>query len=61
MAVQEDIAVAAQAGNLNVTQRGRDKPFSTGSIGYTVSGKVMINGKKHQFTGNLVEVGSKPE
>lgn len=60
MAVQDAIAAAAQAGNLQVKERGAANPFKTGSVGYTVSGKVMIDGKKHQFSGNLVEIGSKP-
>lgn len=37
------------------------KAFSTGSIGFTIYGKVTINGKRYQVTGNLVQIGSKAE
>jgi len=33
--------------------------FKTGSRGYGLSGKVIIDGKKHQLGLNIVEVGSK--
>ena len=40
---------------------GTIREFSTGSIGYNVNGKVVIDGHKCQVTGNIVIVGSKPE
>jgi len=39
----------------------RPKNFSTGSVGFMGFGKVAIDGKKYQFTGNFVEIGSKPK
>lgn len=35
--------------------------FSTGSRGYMIYGKITIDGKRHQITGNAVEIGSKPK
>jgi hypothetical protein len=35
--------------------------FSTGSRGFGLSGKVMIDGKMYQVGANLVEIGSKPK
>ncbi len=37
----------------------KPKVFSTGSRGFVMYGKVTVNGKRHQITGNLVEIGSK--
>lgn len=37
----------------------RPKTFRTGSKGYYVWGKVVIDGKRYQVSGNLVEIGSK--
>lgn len=54
--VSDQIAVAFQAGNIKI----QPKTFSTGSRGYNGAGKVMIDGKKYQFSGNFVEIGSKP-
>jgi len=39
---------------------GTIREFSTGSIGYNISGKVLVDGKKCQVTGNVVIVGTKP-
>jgi hypothetical protein len=39
----------------------RPKTFSTGSRGFYVWGKATIDGKRYQFSGNLVEIGSKNE
>jgi hypothetical protein len=36
----------------------KSRRFSTGSIGYYGNGKVVINGKIHQVSLNVVEVGS---
>ncbi len=33
--------------------------FSTGSRGYYASGKVLVDGKMHQVSMNVVEIGSK--
>lgn len=38
-----------------------EKTFSTGSIGYHGTGKVILDGKKYQVNVQLVEVGSKPK
>ena len=38
----------------------KEKVFSTGSRGYTVTGKILIDGKRYQMGCNLVEIGSKP-
>ena len=38
----------------------KDKSFKTGSRGYFMHGKVTVNGKRYQVSGNLVEIGSKP-
>lgn len=40
---------------------GMIREFSTGSIGYNFNGKVLVDGKKCQVTGNVVIVGTKPE
>lgn len=37
------------------------KTFSTGSVGYYASGKIMIDGQAYQCSVNLTLVGSKPE
>jgi len=36
----------------------RPKKFSTGSVGFYVWGKVKVEGKKYQLSGNLVLIGS---
>jgi hypothetical protein len=36
----------------------RPKEFSTGSTGYFVFGKVTMDGKRYQLSGNLVEINS---
>jgi len=52
-------------GMVDATSRGKDKPFSSGSAGYYVNGKVslpsVIDGesKTHQVSCSLVEVGTK--
>lgn len=40
---------------------GEPKQFSTGSRGWNVNGKVMIDGQKCQFSGNVIIIGSKTE
>lgn len=57
MTAQEQLSMAIQAGAINL----KEKEFSTGSRGFTVFGKALINGKRYQFSGNLVEIGSKPD
>ena len=37
------------------------KTFSTGSIGFNGSGKMMAGGKNYQVIINCVEIGSKPK
>jgi hypothetical protein len=34
------------------------KEFKTGSKGFFANGKVTINGKSHQVSANIVEIGS---
>ena len=52
-------------GMVDATSRGRDKPFSSGSAGYYVSGKIglpsVLDGetKTHQISCSLVEIGTK--
>lgn len=45
---------------LDTTPRQADRPYTSGSVGYFVSGKVVIDGKRHQVSGNAVEIGSNP-
>ena len=45
--IEEQILIAAK------------RDFSTGSRGYYGSGKVLIDGKMHQVSMNVVEIGSK--
>lgn len=37
----------------------KDKKFSTGSVGFNASGKMLVGDKKYQITVNIVEIGSK--
>lgn len=37
------------------------KQFSTGSRGFHVSDKIVIDGKRYQANVQLVEIGSKPQ
>jgi len=39
----------------------KPKTFKTGSRGFSICEKVYLNGKKYQFIGYLVEIGSKPK
>jgi hypothetical protein len=39
---------------------GAERTFSTGSRGYTINCRIVVNGKQYIGTMNLVEVGSKP-
>lgn len=50
-----------------LTERGQDRPFSSGAIGYNGNDKVMLppaggaagaDETQHQFTLNLIQVGS---
>jgi len=55
---------SARPGSLIVTIEGqtvlaKPKRFSTGSVGYNVTGKVTINGREVQVSGNLIEIKSK--
>lgn len=40
---------------------GRPREFKTGSLGYNFSGRLVIDGKPFQFSGNAVMVGSRAE
>ncbi len=52
-------------GMVDATSRGKDKPFSSGSAGYYVNGKVAIpsvidgESRTHQVSCSIVEVGTK--
>lgn len=37
-----------------------ERTFKTGSRGYNVSTKLVVNGVRYQFSGNMIEIGSKP-
>ena len=37
------------------------KTFSTGSVGYGANGKIIIDGKRHQVSLSVVEIGSRPK
>lgn len=37
----------------------KKKDFKTGSTGYYISGKIEMNGKRYQVSGNVVLIGSK--
>lgn len=39
----------------------RPKEFSTGSKGFMLFGKTIIDGKRYQVVGNVVEIGSGPK
>lgn len=47
--------------SMEAEKRDKENPFSSGSQGYNVSGKVTIGGVKFQVSCNLIAVGSKPE
>ena len=55
------IKIGSEEGVLNLEERGREHPFSSGSIGYYGSGKLSFNDKKYQVSVTLVEIGSKPQ
>jgi hypothetical protein len=50
-----------KSGDTESSVTARPKTFSTGSVGFMVFGKIIIDGKRYQFTGNAVEIGSKPK
>lgn len=56
----EALASAIQSPDVTITERGADNPFSSGSRGYHVSGKIVLNGKRYQLSAPIVEIGSKP-
>ena len=35
------------------------RQFKTGSVGYIISEKIELEGKKYQFGANVVEIGTK--
>jgi hypothetical protein len=52
-------------GMIDATSRGKARPFSSGSVGYYVNGKMSLpsivdgEGKTHQISCSMVEVGTK--
>ena len=50
-----------KSGDTESAITARPKTFSPGSVGFMVFGKIIIDGKKYQLTGNAVEIGSKPK
>jgi hypothetical protein len=52
-------------GMVDASSRGKDKPFSSGSAGYYVSGKVSLpsvtdgESRTHQISCSMVEIGTK--
>lgn len=40
---------------------GEYKEFSSGSLGYNINGKVVINGVRCQVSCNIIAIGSKPK
>ena len=52
-------------GMVDATSRGKDKPFSSGSTGYYVNGKVALpsvtdgESRTHQISCSIVEIGTK--
>jgi hypothetical protein len=36
------------------------KTFQTGSVGWNINGKVLIDGRRCQVSGNITVIGSKP-
>ena len=58
---ERDRILVFKSGDMESAVTARPKTFSTGSVGFMVFGKIVIDGKKYQFTGNAVEIGSKPK
>jgi hypothetical protein len=52
-------------GMVDATPRGKDKPFSSGSAGYYVNGKMTLpsvvdgESRAHQVSCSIVEIGTK--
>ena len=52
-------------GMVDATSRGKERPFSSGSVGYYINGKVSVpsvvdgESKTHQISCSIVEVGTK--
>lgn len=52
-------------GMVDATSRGKNRPFSSGSAGYYVNGKITLpsvidgEGRTHQISCSMVEVGTK--
>jgi hypothetical protein len=50
---------------VDASSRGKDKPFSSGSAGYYVNGKVSLpsvtdgESRTHQISCSMVEIGTK--
>jgi hypothetical protein len=56
-----DKAVTLKSGQDESVLTAREKEFKTGSSGFFVFGKAMVDGKRCQFSGYAVIIGSKPE
>lgn len=57
----ESLSVTIGDQRRTATRRGPDNPFKSGSLGYYLSDKVVLDdGKKYQVSMSIVEVGSKP-
>ncbi len=52
-------------GMVDATSRGKDRPFSSGSAGYYVNGKISLpsvvdgEARTHQISCSMVEIGTK--
>lgn len=60
MTMQVDVKVDGKViATVNIDERGKKNPFSSGSIGYHGNGKISINDKVHQANILFTEVGTK--
>jgi hypothetical protein len=57
----EPVAIPVQFGSFGVLN-AIQKEFTSGSVGYNSSGKIINpeTGKRYQVTLNIVQIGSKP-
>jgi hypothetical protein len=44
-----------------MTDTADEREFKSGSRGYFVGGKCVIDGKRYQVSMNITEIGSKPK
>ena len=60
MALQIDVKKDGKViATVDVDTRGKDNPFSSGSIGYHGNGKIAIDDKIHQANVLFTQVGTK--